>query len=352
MTLFVRTRADSPVQGPFTPEQFKKLAASGQLKGHFLVSKDQKTWYPLAKVKNLPVEQAEVVGAPAAGPASDAGAAAVLVAEPVRPPVAPQVAAPPTTPQPATPPAAPPAAAPQPPDQPPPTGPRAVSFPVVAALAGGLVVAVIVIIVLAVCLLVRGGDGADRADTVAAPAASADASAARPGRAEPAPRPAGQQAAARRPPATPVTSPATVPPPSAGAVDAPAPPLPRPRGKVEPPAPAGSLGVLGVAYVGQEVQAMGSRLSFRLTSTAGKDIKTVAGEIRLYDPSGVYLVGLPLEVDEPIQAGATVTTGGTWPSVGGMILGLLNSSAKQMAFKFVAAEVAYADGTTAAFPAK
>ncbi|HUU11467.1 MAG TPA: hypothetical protein VM431_13150, partial [Phycisphaerae bacterium] len=171
MTLFVRTRSDGPVQGPFTPEQFKKLAASGQLKGHFLVPKDQKTWYPLAKVKNLPVEQAEVVAAPASPPAPDAGAAAVLVAEPVRPPVAPQVAAPPP---------AGPAAGPLPTDQPPPTGLRPVSFPVVAALAGGLVVAVIVIIVLAVCLLVRGGDGADRAADVATPAVAANPSAARP----------------------------------------------------------------------------------------------------------------------------------------------------------------------------
>ena len=94
---------------------------------------------------------------------------------------------------------------------------------------------------------------------------------------------------------------------------------------------------------------MGSRLSFNLTNRTGLEIKSAKGQIRLYDPSGGYLAGLPTEIDEPVKPGGTVLKEGVWMEVGGMILGMLNSSAKQMKFKFAAEEITYTNGRTVSF---
>jgi hypothetical protein len=107
--------------------------------------------------------------------------------------------------------------------------------------------------------------------------------------------------------------------------------------------------VVTVTYGGQEVQAMGSRLRFNLTNRTGLEIKSAKGQIRLYDPSGGYLIGLRTQIDEPVKPGGTLVKEGVWMDVGGMILGMLNTSSKQMKFKFAAEEITYTNGRTVSF---
>ena len=213
-------------------------------------------------------------------------------------------------------------------------------------LGGALVVAIAVIVYLA---FFRGGPsdagpGRTVAVAPAGPTAPGPAGPTAPGPA--APTPTNPTAAEPTP-----SEPASAEPAQDPAVAAPAPP-PGPPSRREPPAPARSLQVAGVAYGGQELQATGSRLTFQLTNRTGKPIKALKGEVRLYDPSGGYLVGLPVEVTDPMAAGATVATDGTWLTVTGSMLSLLRQSSKEMAFKFVAREVAYGDGTSETFQAK
>ena len=214
-------------------------------------------------------------------------------------------------------------------------------------LGGALVVAIAVIVYLA---FFRGGPsdagpGRTVAVAPAGPTAPGPAGPTAPGPA--APTPTNPTAAEPTP-----SEPASAEPAQDPAVAAPAPPPPGPPSRREPPAPARSLQVAGVAYGGQELQATGSRLTFQLTNKTGKPIKALKGEVRLYDPSGGYLVGLPVEVTDPMAAGATVATDGTWLTVTGSMLSLLRQSSKEMAFKFVAREVAYGDGTSETFQAK
>ena len=56
-----------------------------------------------------------------------------------------------------------------------------------------------------------------------------------------------------------------------------------------------------------------------------------------------------MEVDEPIEAGATVETGGVWLTVGGTILTMLENSGKQMKFRFTVHQVTYDDDETETF---
>ncbi|MGB2820711.1 MAG: hypothetical protein WBF17_06990, partial [Phycisphaerae bacterium] len=104
-----------------------------------------------------------------------------------------------------------------------------------------------------------------------------------------------------------------------------------------------------VKYGGQVVRAMGSQLAFILTNTSGKDIRSVKGHVRLYDPSGSYLVGLPVEITDPIKTGAAITRKGVWLEVGGLTLGMLDESSDKMKFKFAADEVTYEGGETEKF---
>ncbi len=355
MSIYVKTKEGAPAQGPFTLAQVKALAAGGRLKPHHLISKDGRQWYLFRNVKGLDASPAAAAAVPVAEVVAEPPPVAEVVAEP--PPVAEVVAGPPPVAEVV---AGPPAAKPAPARRPvpvakvvagpppvaevvaePPAPPEAPARSAVAGLSprlirglviglgGALVVAVAAIVYLA---FFRGGpSGADPGRTAAV--APADSSA--PGPAAPTP--------ADTAPAEPAPDPAAA---------APAPPPPGPPSRREPPAPARSLQVVGVAYGGQELQATGSRLTFQLTNKTGKPIKALKGEVRLYDPSGGYLAGLPVEVTEPMAAGATVATDGTWLTVTGSMLSLLRQSSKEMAFKFVAHEVAYGDGTSETFQAK
>lgn len=377
MSVYVKTKPEGPAQGPFTRQQLKGLATSGQLKAHYLLSKDMKTWYQIQNVRGLlgsqgaaaapPADSTPVALEPTAAPA--AAAAAIPVAE-------------------AIPPAAEPASAK--PDLMATLRARPLLLALIAGLAGALLVALIVI----VCLLFvvgSGESGPPPAPAVTPPAGQPTTPAppaTTPAPAAPAPpaQPTTPTPSAVTPPATqpttptppaptspptppaPVTPPATTPAattpaatapttpatPSGPVVvppprDAPTPPPPRPNTKAEPATKPQALAILTVMYGGQQVQAMGSRLSFNLTNRTGLEIKSAKGQIRLYDSSGGYLAGLPTEIDGPIKRGGTVVKEGVWMEVGGMILGLLNTSSKQMKFKFAAEEITYTSGRTVSF---
>jgi hypothetical protein len=393
MSIYVKTKEGAPVQGPFTLAQVKAFAAGGKLKPHHLISKDGRQWYLLKNVKGLDASPASAAAVPVAEVVAEPPPVAEVVAEP--PPVAEVVAGPPPVaeivaePPPlaevvAGPPpvaeivaAPPPVAKPAPARRPvpvakvvaapppvaevvagPPAPPEAQARSAVAGLSprlvrglliglgGALVVAIAVIVYLAFFRGGPSGTGPGRTVAVApaGPTAPGPAGPTAPGPA--APTPTNPTAAEPTP-----SEPASAEPAQDPAVAAPAPP-PGPPSRREPPAPARSLQVAGVAYGGQELQATGSRLTFQLTNKTGKPIKTLKGEIRLYDPSGGYLVGLPVEVTDPMAAGVTVATDGTWLTVTGSMLSLLRQSSKEMAFKFVAREVAYGDGTSETFQAK
>ena len=51
--VFVKTKDDGAVQGPFSSQQIKKLAAQGKLKPHHLLSKNRQTWQRASAVKGL-----------------------------------------------------------------------------------------------------------------------------------------------------------------------------------------------------------------------------------------------------------------------------------------------------------
>jgi len=379
MGVYVKVKPDSPIQGPFTRNQLKGLATSGQLKAHYLLSNDMKTWYPAQNVRGL--LGGEGPSAAAAAPATAAGAESGATAAPpadatpeaLEPaatsgarrgtiPVAEEVA--PPADQPA-------AEAEKKPDLMAALKARPLLVALLGALAGGLIVLVIVL----ACLLVFGENGEagpppgpaltppTNTPTTSTPAATTPPATTPPATTPPAtPPPTAPTPPAATPPATtPATAvkpaattpttpampsgPVVVPPPR----DAPTPPPPRPSTKAEPPTKPQAFSILSVTYGGQEVQAMGSRLSFNLTNRTGLDIQSAKGQIRLYDSSGGYLVGLPTEIDEPIKRGATLVKEGVWMEVGGMILGALNTSSKQMTFKFAAEEVTYTNGRTVSF---
>jgi hypothetical protein len=384
MSVYVKTKPEGPAQGPFTRQQLKGLATSGQLKPHYLLSKDMKTWYQIQNVRGLLGLQGAAAGT-AAEPATTTGDAAKATA------VAPAADSTPVALEPAAaaaipvaeeiPPAAEPAGAKS--DLMATLRARPLLLALIAGLAGALLVALIVI----VCLLFAGGNG----ESVPPPAPAVTPPTGQPTTPAPAaPAPPAQQTtptpSAVTPPATqptaptppaptppptppaPLTPPATTPPattpaatayatpatPSGPVVvppprDAPTPPPPRPNTKAEPATKPQALAILTVTYGGQQVQAMGSRLSFTLTNRTGLEIKSAKGHIRLYDPSGGYLAGLATEIDEPIKGGGTAVKEGVWMEVGGMILGMLNTSSKQMTFKFAAEEVAYTNGRTVSF---
>jgi len=375
MGVYVKVKPDSPIQGPFSRNQLKGLATSGQLKAHYLLSNDMKTWYPVENVRGI------LGGRDAsAGAAAGTTTAAPPAARPRPISVAQEVAAP--AGQPALAPAA------ESPDLMAALKARPLLLALVAAAAGALVVLVIVL----ACLVLfgRNGEGGPPSAPAVKPAAGtpttpspattppvttppvstlpATAAAATPvtpsvttppvappvAPTPPAPTPAATTPPAT--PATPVTPPATPPPatPSGPVVvppprEAPTPPPPSPNTKAEPPTKPQAYQVITVTYGGQEVQAMGSRLSFNLTNRTGLEIKSAKGQIRLYDPSGGYLAGLPTEIDEPVKPGGTVLKEGVWMEVGGMILGALNASSKEMKFKFAAEEITYTNGRTVSF---
>ena len=393
MGVYVKVKPDTPIQGPFTRNQLKGLAASGQLKAHYLLSNDMKTWYPVENVRGLlggedPLAAAAAATAPPADAAPQALEPRAAPAARPRPvPVAREV--PPTTGQPA------PAPAGESPDLMAALKARPLLLALVAAAAGALVVLVIVL----ACLLLFGGNGEGGPPPVPAvkppagtptttpppattPPATTPPATTPPTTTPPATAPAVTPPAVTPPatptppattppaatpppatPATPVTPPATPPPattPTAPATpsgpvvvppprEAPTPPPPSPNTKAEPPTKPQAYQVITATYGGQEVQAMGSRLSFNLTNRTGLDIQSAKGQIRLYDPAGGYLAGLPTEIDEPVKPGGTVLKEGVWMEVGGMILGMLNTSSKQMKFKFAAEEITYTNGRTVSF---
>ena len=294
---FVKTKRDGRTQGPFTPEQLKALAAGGKLKPHYLVSRDQKKWYIAKNIRDLPAPQV-------AAPPTSQAELAVRAAAGHRPP----------------PPAAPAAAR---------------RFP--AVLIGGLVCGLSAVVgITAYFLYVGDGTsdekaGGDLAALINAPSPGAEASGTS------ADEGAGTHKAAAGSPAPPERQPTADRPP------------PRPSGKFEPLKPPGSFQVLSVKYGGQVVRAMGSQLTFTLTNDSGRDIRAVRGHIRLYDPSGAYLAGLPVEIAEPIKAGAAITRKGVWLEVLGPTLGMLEESSEQMKFKFAADEVTYEGGEVKRF---
>ena len=376
MSVYVKTKPEGPAQGPFTRQQLKGLATSGQLKPHYLLSKDMQTWYQIQNVRGLLALQgaaARTAAEPATttGDAAEATAAAPLAAAGAIP-VAEEI-----------PPAAEPASAK--PDLMATLRARPLLLALIAGLAGALLVALIVI----VCLLFAGGSGesgpppapavtppAGQPTTPAPPATTPAPAAVTPPAQQTTPTPSAATPPATQPmtptppaptptptPPAPVTPPATTPAATASATpatpsgpvivppprDAPTPPPPKPNTKAEPATKPQALAILTVMYGGQQVQAMGSRLSFTLTNRTGMEIKSAKGQIRLYDPSGGYLAGLPAEIDEPVKRGGTVVKEGVWMEVGGMILGMLNTSSKQMKFKFAAEEITYTSGRTVSF---
>ncbi len=375
MSVYIKTKPSAPAQGPFTRTQLKGLATSGQLKAHYLLSKDMKTWYRLQNVRGLLASQGAAAGTAAGPPGAAAEATAAA-------PAADSIPVAERMPPAAGPPAAEPAGAK--PDLMATLRARPLLLALMAGLAGALLVALIVI----VCLLFAGGgDGgpppapavtppAGQPTTPTPPATTASPpqpTTPAPAPPAPPPQPPTPTPSAVTPPATqppppappaptppptppaPVTPPATTPATPSGPVvvppprDAPTPPPPRPNTKAEPATKPQALAILTVMYGGQQVQAMGSRLSFTLTNRTGLEIKSAKGQIRLYDPSGGYLAGLPAEIDGPIKRGGTVVKEGVWMEVGGMILGMLNTSSKQMKFKFAAEEITYTNGRTVSF---
>ncbi len=310
---FVKTKRDGRTQGPFTPEQLKALAAGGKLKPHYLVSRDRKKWYIAKNIRDLPAPEV-------ARPATSAVDLAAQAAAQHRPPA------------------------------------RAVPgdakrFP--AVLIGGLVCALsAVVAITAYFLYVGDGTGDDEAD--ADLLALIDAHSPGGGTSGTATGGTGGTSSGTSTDTPAGTSPQTHKPgtdESTPQVHRPTPdrPPPRPRGKFEPLKPPGSFQVLSVKYGGQVVRAMGSQLTFVLTNISGKDIQSVKGHIRLYDPSGSYLVGLPVEIAEPIKAGAAITKKGVWLEVLGLTLAMLDESSDEMKFKFAADEVTYEDGEVKKF---
>jgi len=224
MSVYVKTKPAGPAQGPFTRQQLKGLATSGQLKPHYLLSKDMKTWYRIQNVRGLLASQGAAAGTEAE-PATTTGDAAKATA------VAPAADSTPVTLEPAAaaaipvaeeiPPAAEPAGAKS--DLMATLRARPLLLAMIAGLAGALLVALIVI----VCLLFAGGSG--DGDLPPAPAVT-----------PPAGQPTTPAPAAVTPPAQPTTpTPSTVTPPAtqptAPTPSAPTPP-PTPPAPVTPPA--------------------------------------------------------------------------------------------------------------------
>ena len=106
---------------------------------------------------------------------------------------------------------------------------------------------------------------------------------------------------------------------------------------------------MSVAYAGQEVQAMGSQLSFAFTNRCGRGIRSVKGHIRLYDTTGKYLIGLPTEIDGPVAAGRTVHKRKVWITLDGSVLEMLDKFGKRIKIRFAADQVTYTDGKTVTF---
>lgn len=285
---YVKARADGRTQGPFAQDQLKALAAKGKLKPDYLVSRDGHKWYIARNITDLPLPQTAADGAGAAAEA------AVVV------------------------------------------GTKRLPLALVTGLACGL----LAVVLLTVSAL-HDGDDASKEDLGGGPSAVAR----KPSRAVRTSRPAADKlpATRARPPDPGGDKPTATPAPKKP------PPPPKPSGKAEPPKPPGSFRVLSVKYDGQVVRAMGSQLSFILTNRSGKEIRAVQGSIRLYDPSGAYLAGLPLKITGPIETGAAVTKKGVWLDVGGLVLGMLDESSKKMTFKFAADRVTYQDGQTQTF---
>lgn len=305
-TYYVKTRKDGRTQGPFTADQLKALAAGGKLKPHYLVSKDGETWYLAQNIQDLPAARS------ARPEASTAGAAAKPTAQAPAPRRVPAR--------------------------------RRRPLPVAAVI--GLASAIGTAGLVGYIVYRPDRTPTGQGDGVGPPdpnqlAANVGGGANTPPR-PPAPKPGGGNltgGSAADPPA---------PRPDPGPGHGP-PSMPRPEARPEPPVPPRSFEVLSVAYAGQTLRAMGSELLFKLTNKTGKDIRSVQGQIRLYGPAGAFLVALPVEIREPIAAGATVEHGDVWLSVGGTLLVLLEESSKQMKYRFTAEKVTYADGETEAF---
>jgi hypothetical protein len=328
---YVRTKEGAKVQGPFTREQLKALAGGGKIKPHYLVSKDQRQWFVAENITDLPLGPAPSPGpakAPRASkPARARPSASAAAGEPASfaegAPEA-RVAARHVAGETAG------AARRQ----------RATTL-ILTGLGGAMFVLVGVVVYL---LYFAGGDngkGTDLDDlsgtgrrSAAAPGGGVSPNSASPppGGHVSTPTGTGGTGANNSPPARRIDTPT---------------PVPGPGRKFEPPRPARSFQVFSVTYGGEQVRAMGSRLMFQMTNESGKIVQSVTGAVRLYDPSGAFVAGLPMEIAGPIEAAATVRKGTICSS--GPVLGMLGRSSKQMKFKFAVDKVTYDDGTDEQF---
>jgi len=312
---YVKTRKGAARQGPFSSEQLKALAAGGKLKPDYLVSKDGgETWYLAGNITDLPRPKTAPAPRPPGSPAAarrpmeprkavrSAVSALAEQVEVVRR-----------------------------------EGPvRKRRFPL-AAVAGvvlGLGTAGVV------AYAFFASDRAARNEDANASAAVAPGAV--PGQRDKPPAESNGEAGHPVPPAPEPRPTPPVPP----ARPAPAPPVPvaRPDGNLEPSKFARSFQIVSVAYGGQSVRAMGSELTFHLTNRTDQTIQSAKGHVWLYDPDGVFLTALPVELDEPVPPGGTVPYSDVWMALRGPVYGLLDRAAKQMKFRFAAAEVTYEGG--------
>jgi len=353
-TYYVKTQRGGQAQGPFTTDQLKALAAGGKLKPNYLLSGDQKTWYFLKNVRGLLAPQ---VAAPP--PPRDSDIVEMAPARAV--PSDGEIRAVPAVRRTA------------------PRHRRARKGPPVALLTTLGCFLIVGVIVGGYLLFKRGDSSGDageyelaaldkagvnngRSDeggtiTKAAPAppAATPRATTPPAVTPPPTRPPVATPPATRPPA--ITPPATrppaatppVPPPRATPATPPPAPLPKPGTRTEPRKSRASLALMSVAYAGQEVQAMGSQLSFAFTNRCGRGIRSVKGHIRLYDTTGKYLIGLPTEIDGPVAAGRTVHKRKVWITLDGSVLEMLDKFGKRIKIRFAADQVTYTDGKTVTF---
>jgi len=319
---YVKTKEGARKQGPFTRDQLKALAAGGKIKPHYLVSKDQRQWFVAKNITDLPLGQATraarsaVPGRPARARASASVAEPAPFAEGASEArMAARHAA----------------------DEIAQAARRKRMSSLLLYGLGGVMV--VVVGVVAYFLYIHSGQTDEGDDLDDIPAAVSV------GGTSPAPTPGGSPTSGTDRAGGAGAAGA---PPDRGRIDEPT-GVPKPDRKFEPPRPPGSFRVLSVVYGGQQVRAMGSRLLFELTNESGKTIQSVAGAVRLYDSTGAFLAALDMKLGETIEPGATIRKGGVWIDIGGTILGMLDSSSKEMKFRFAVDEVTYGDGTIEKF---